>query len=85
MVTGIDVRALGLVVMELGGGRRRETDDIDPAVGLGDLAGLGEDAARLAVVHARDETAAAAAEDAIRAAIRTGDGPASAPPLVERL
>jgi thymidine phosphorylase len=84
-VTAIDVRALGLVVMELGGGRRRETDDIDHAVGLADVAGLGEDAARLAVVHARDESAAAAAEDAVRAAIRTGDGPVSPPPLAERI
>src|SRR5215203_4043485 len=52
VVTAIDVRALGLVVMELGGGRRRESDEIDPAVGLTDVAGLGEDAARLATVHA---------------------------------
>jgi thymidine phosphorylase len=85
VVTRIDVRALGLVVMELGGGRRRETDEIDPAVGLSDVAGLGEDAARLAVVHARDESAAATAEDAIRAAIETGEGPVTPPPLVERI
>jgi thymidine phosphorylase len=85
VVTSIDVRAIGLVVMELGGGRRRETDDIDPAVGLAGVAGLGEDAARLAVVHARDEQSAAAAEDAVRAAMRTGDGPVTPPPLVERI
>jgi thymidine phosphorylase len=84
-VTAIDVRALGLVVMELGGGRRRETDDIDPAVGLTDVAGLGEDAGRLATVHARDEQSAARAEDAVRAAMITGDGPVDPPPLVERL
>ena len=85
VVTRVDVRALGLVVMELGGGRRRETDDIDPAVGLTGVAGLGEDAARLAVVHARDEQSAAAAEDAVRAAMQTGDGPVEPPPLTERL
>ena len=85
VVEAIDVRALGLVVMELGGGRRRETDDIDPAVGLGDVAGLGEDAGRLATVHARDEQTAAAAEDAVRAAMRTGPGPVLPPPLVERI
>jgi thymidine phosphorylase len=85
VVEAIDVRALGLAVMELGGGRRRETDEIDPAVGLTEVAGLGEDAARLAVVHARDESAAAAAEDAVRAAMRTGPGPVEPPPLVERL
>ena len=84
-VTAIDVRALGLVVMELGGGRRRETDDIDHAVGLADVAGLGEDAGRLATVHALDEQAAARAEDAVRAAFTTGDGPVEPPPLVERI
>src|SRR6478609_4953444 len=85
VVEAIDVRALGLVVMELGGGRRRETDEIDPAVGLTDVAGLGEDGARLATVHARDEQSAAAAEDAVRAAMRTGDGPVEPPPLTERI
>jgi thymidine phosphorylase len=84
-VTAIDVRALGLVVMELGGGRRRETDDIDHAVGLADVAGLGEDGGRLATVHARDEQSAARAEDAVRAAFTTGDGPVEPPPLVERI
>jgi thymidine phosphorylase len=84
-VTSIDVRGLGLVVMELGGGRRRETDEIDHAVGLADVAGLGEDAARLATVHARDEQSAARAEDAVRAAFTTGDGPVQPPPLVERI
>jgi thymidine phosphorylase len=83
VVTAIDVRALGLVVMELGGGRRTETDDIDPAVGLADVAGLGEDAALLATVHARDEQSAARAEDAVRAAMTTGPGPVTPPPLVE--
>ena len=63
----------------------RETDDIDPAVGLTDVAGVGEDAGRLAPGHARDEQSAAAAEDAVRAAMRTGDGPAEPPPLTERL
>ena len=85
VVEAIDVRALGLVVMELGGGRHRATDDIDHAVGLADVAGLGEDASRLATVHARDEQSAAAAADAVRAAIRTGPGPVQPPPLVERI
>jgi thymidine phosphorylase len=85
VVQAIDVRALGLVVMELGGGRRRETDDIDHAVGLADVAGLGEDAGRLATVHARDEPSGARAEAAVRAAFTTGDGPVEPPPLVERI
>ena len=32
-VTGMDCRAVGLVVTGLGGNRRREDDTIDPAVG----------------------------------------------------
>ena len=71
--------------MELGGGRRRETDDIDPAVGLTDVAGLGEDAGRLATVHARDEQSAAVAEDAVRARSGPATRPVTPPPLTERL
>ena len=37
-VVGIDVRAVGLAVVELGGGRARAADAIDPAVGLTELA-----------------------------------------------
>src|SRR5277367_189224 len=36
-VASIDVRAVGLAVVELGGGRARATDEIDLAVGLTDL------------------------------------------------
>ena len=36
--TAIDVRAIGLAVVELGGGRARAADAIDPAVGLTELA-----------------------------------------------
>ena len=63
-VDTIATRALGLVVVELGGGRRRAEDAIDPAVGLSDLALSGqwiERGAPLALVHARDEETAKAA------------------------
>src|SRR5262245_11359845 len=36
-VTGMDCRAVGLVVTGLGGNRRREDDSIDPAVGLSQI------------------------------------------------
>ena len=38
-VTAIDVRAVGIAVVELGGGRARASDAIDPAVGFTELAG----------------------------------------------
>jgi thymidine phosphorylase len=59
-VAGIDVRRLGIVVAELGGGRRDVADAIDPAVGLSEVVGIGaavgpEDASGrpLALLHAR--------------------------------
>ena len=77
-VTGIDTRALGVAVVELGGGRRLPSDEIDPAVGLDWLLGLGAIANEdtpLARVHARTEDAARRAEAAILAAYRIGPVP----------
>jgi len=85
VVTGVRVRELGLAVMELGGGRRREDEHIDAAVGLTDVAGLGEDAARLAVVHARDDATAEQVAERVRAAFEVGDRTPELPRLVERL
>jgi thymidine phosphorylase len=70
-VSSIDTRAVGLVVVTLGGGRTRPQDPIDPVVGLTDLAALGDhvDGERpLGVVHARSREAADAAAAALRAA-----------------
>jgi thymidine phosphorylase len=77
VVAAHDTRALGIAVMSLGGGRAVESDVIDPAVGLDAVAGPGTAVARggrpLAVVHARDEAGADAAEAAVRAAIAVGE------------
>jgi thymidine phosphorylase len=77
VVAGIDVRAVGLAVIDLGGGRRREDDAIDHAVGFSQVAAPGERVGPhhrpLALVHARDEDAAAHAADALSAAFRVGD------------
>jgi len=67
-VTSIDVRSVGLAVVELGGGRTREDQPVDHAVGLTEVAGLGEPAETLAVVHARDEGAAERAAARLTAA-----------------
>ena len=74
-VASIDTRALGLAVIGLGGGRRVESDAVDPAVGLTDLAGIGRQLARndpIAVVHARDQASGEAAALAVALAYRTG-------------
>jgi thymidine phosphorylase len=77
VVAGVDVRAVGLAVIDLGGGRRREDEAIDHAVGLTDVAHPGERVGPhgqpLAKVHARDEDSAARAAAAVSAAYRVGD------------
>jgi thymidine phosphorylase len=88
-VVGIDVRAVGLAVVELGGGRARAADAIDPAVGLTELAPIGAEVgpdAPLARVHARNADEAEAAGERLRAAYRIGEAPlALADPVVERI
>lgn len=91
-VEAIDVRAVGLAVVALGGGRTRVEDRIDPAVGFTALAGLGAQVgakageAPLGFVHAADGARADAAARALAAAYRIGDAaPARSPALIERL
>jgi thymidine phosphorylase len=88
VVSAIDVRAVGIAIVNLGGGRAREDDLVDHAVGLTDVAGLGErvepGGRPLALVHARDEDSARRAANAVRSAYVLGDPPASiAPPVIE--
>ena len=90
IVTRVDVRAVGLAVVALGGGRRREDDRIDPAVGLTEVAAPGERVGPgerpLALVHAADDNAAQAACVALRAAFAVGDqAPPKSPPVLERI
>jgi thymidine phosphorylase len=76
VVTGMDCRAVGLVVSALGGNRRREDDRIDPAVGLTDVAPVGAEVGPdrpLAIVHAATEDAADEAIAALRATFAVGD------------
>ncbi len=87
-VTGIDGEALGLAVVQLGGGRQVESDVIDPAVGLSGLIGLGAKVAKgtvLGVVHAVRPEEADAAEAALRAAITVGDRAPERPELIHAM
>ena len=84
-LTAIDGEALGLAVVDLGGGRRVETDKIDPAVGLTDVISLGAQVTKgqpLATVHARDEASAEAAAQAVLAALTIGEAAPEAMPLI---
>jgi thymidine phosphorylase len=84
-VVAKDVRAIGLVLMGLGGGRRQPSDRIDHRVGLDGVAGLGDPVGPdrpLAIVHAASAAAADEAATALRAAIAVGDQPAAPGPLI---
>ncbi len=77
-ITAIDGEALGLAVVGLGGGRRVETDRINPAVGLKDMIRLGVKVGQnqpLCTVHAANEDAAQATAAAVLAAITIGEKP----------
>ena len=59
-LTAVDTRAVGWLVVDLGGGRRRAGDRVNPAVGVSGLPEPGtpvEAGAPLATVHAADEDA----------------------------
>ncbi len=88
VVTGYHTRALGLAVIGLGGGRRQVTDEIDPRVGLSEIAPLGtavDDGDPLALVHAADGAAAAEAVAAVRAACRIGEEAPTGPLVLRRV
>jgi thymidine phosphorylase len=90
VVTAVDVRAVGLAVVELGGGRRVEADGVDHAVGLSEVAAPGDrvgvDDRPLAIVHARNADAAQLAAARLREAFTIGDEPPPEVPVVrERL
>ena len=76
VVCEIDVRALGLAVVELGGGRTRPDDLVDHRVGLTDLASIGDviGADRpLATIHAADQATGQRAAARLRRAMRVAD------------
>jgi thymidine phosphorylase len=87
-VAAIDTRALGLAVIELGGGRRVASDKIDHAVGLTGLAGKAtavDKSTPLAIIHARDEAGFTRAEKIIRAAYTLGKPKRATPCVIERI
>ena len=75
IVTGIDTRGLGLVVVALGGGRMRPDDHIDYSVGLSDLVRIGDQVSsgtEVAVVHARTASDADEAKCVVLDMIKVG-------------
>jgi thymidine phosphorylase len=88
VVAGIATREVGLAVIELGGGRRKASDAVDPRVGFTGLLPIGAEAGErpLGVVHAADEATADRAAALLRAAYRLSDSaPTPAPVIRERI
>jgi len=86
-VQACDCRALGLAVVGLGGGRTDPAASIDFAVGLDAFAQIGDaiqSGQPLAVVYARDDSAAQQAAAAVQAAFVIGDSAPTARPLIYR-
>lgn len=88
-VGSMDTRAIGLLVIELGGGRRQASDVIDARVGFTQFVQLGqyvEAGQTLALVHAADSEGAEAARRGLLPLIQIADqAPPNAPVLVARL
>ena len=88
-LSAVATRELGLVVVELGGGRRQASDRVDHRVGLTDVIAIGtriEAGDPLMVVHAADEAGVDAACAKLAALIEIADAPLPARPvLIERV
>lgn len=85
VVSAMDVRAIGMAVCALGGGRRLASDQLDYRVGLSGFAELGthiEAGTPLLFVHAANAASADEAERRVRQAITLGEQPITASPLV---
>ncbi len=76
VVTGLGALAVGVAALELGAGRRRKEDSVDHSVGIVCRAKTGSTVSAgqvLAEIHARDDTSAARATEAVLAAYELGD------------
>ncbi len=85
-IAAIETRDIGLAVVELGGGRRRADDVINPAVGLTGLLGLGDAVEKgdpICLIHADSEAEADAAEARVRAAYSIGAAPDVPAPVLK--
>jgi thymidine phosphorylase len=88
-VAAIATREVGLAVVELGGGRRKASDTVDPRVGFTELLPLGAEAGPgqpLAMVHAADVDSADRAAALLTDAYTLADTPPPpAPVILERI
>jgi len=87
-VSDVDARAVGNVLVGLGGGRRVAGEVLDLAVGLSEVAPIGAHVGRerpLAMLHARSAEQVRQAADALRAATALSDRAVSPPPIIHEI
>ena len=84
-LSAVEAEEIGRAAVDLGAGRRRKGDPVDPAVGIvfdpkvGDRIDGGQP---IGTIHARDEEVAAAAGRRVLAALSISHEPVEAPPLI---
>lgn len=84
-LTAVNARGIGNAVIELGGGRRTLTDELDLAVGFTEIAPIGSKVGKerpLAMVHARDAVSASAAVRIVREACTIAEEAAQKRPVL---
>ncbi|MCO6452442.1 MAG: thymidine phosphorylase [Caldilineales bacterium] len=84
-ISAANARTFGEVTVELGGGRARKEDDIDPAVGVVLAAKIGDRVERgqpLCEIHTQDDFSAQQAAARLLAAYEWSDEPVQSPPLI---
>ena len=84
-LTGVDVRAVGNAIIELGGGRRQVGEALDLSVGLSNFAATGtllDSEVPLALVHAVSQDDAVRVENLLLNAITTGDSALPVRPVI---
>jgi thymidine phosphorylase len=87
-VVGVDGEAIGRAVVVLGGGRTKQEDPVDPAVGVLMEARIGDDiepGQTVARVRCRDEQSGRAAARLVAEALSLGETPVAPPPLVHEV
>ena len=88
-VNGWDSEALGMICVNLGGGRKVETDTIDPAVGISDIAPIGtyiQKGNPVAKIHAaRIESAERAARQVLNSLLVTENIPTKRPLVMDKV
>jgi thymidine phosphorylase len=88
VLAGVDTRAIGNAIIELGGGRRRVGEELDLSVGFTDIAPIGAllgSDRPLAVIHAANEGDANRVEKILRNACRVQDDAAAARPAIQAI